>query len=152
MSIGDETLLKGYPFLDLFGERPVTIEHLSDVHDSMFRVSRDGSNAAILFKTSTATRRRWPFALTGQELEALQNSTVTSPLENRYLALVCRQDGICLIPLEVLLTLVSRDAQQTQTLSISRPKGGSYRASGPGKTQLERTIPASDWPVRLWNR
>jgi hypothetical protein len=151
--IGDQALLKGAAFLRLLeGGQIITIEHRPNLHDALFWVSSSSIKALVLFKVSTAAKRHWQFTFSESELEPISSTTISVPAEQRFLALVCKQDGVCCLSLSEFRALQKERNGGPCVVYVSRPAKGSYRASGPGKVQMPRTIPDKDWPEKIFKK
>jgi hypothetical protein len=102
------------------------------------------TKAVILFKFTAKKKSAWAFTVSSGELLALTQAEPSEPEARRFLGLICHTDGVCCVPLPVLVTVMrSGDAGG---LSVKRRSRGSYLLSGPGRTEFERAIPQSDWP------
>lgn len=146
--INDQEFLYGAAFMRLInhGSR-ITIIHASSIHPSLYLLETDSSNSAVLFKVSKKPKSAWSFTLSSQEESAL--NTLHSKYRNVsiFIALICHKDGICCIAEERLRSVLDRDAGVNgQHISVSRSTRGSYHVSGPGRQQMEQTVPQSDWP------
>lgn len=146
--INDQEFLHGAAFLRLinFGNR-ITITHASCIHPSLYLVESDRNQSAILFKVSKKPNSAWSFTLSSQEESALDILHSKYPDASVFIALVCHKDGICCIAEECLWSVLDKDADiGGQHISVSRRLHGSYHISGPGRQQMDRTVPQSDWP------
>jgi len=146
--INDQEFLHGAAFLKLInaGER-ITIAHLAEIHPSIYLISSDRNQSAVLFKVSKKPKSAWSFSLSTQEESALGNLHSQYPDYSLFLALVCHRDGICCIAEERLRTVLDKNANMSnQYISVSRTPRGSYHVSGPGRQKMEQTVPQSDWP------
>lgn len=152
--INDQEFLHGAALLRLinYGSR-VTIIHASAIHPSLYLLETeylletDSSKSAILFKVSKKPKSAWSFTLSEQEELAL--NILHSKYHNLsiFIALICHKDGICCIAEKRLRSVLDRDtAVNGQHISVSRSTRGSYHVSGPGRQQMEQTVPQSDWP------
>lgn len=146
--IGEQEILRGITFTRLLDEGiGLLIKRRQDLHESFFTVDHDGLVSAFLVKTSTAPKNIWQFKFSEAEVEAVQAALGEVSPDQCFALLVCRTDGICCLPAQDLLDLLE-DSTTSRAISVTRPPGGSYRVSGPGRTPLGRTIPANDWPRR----
>ncbi|MFB8791595.1 MAG: hypothetical protein U7123_22825 [Potamolinea sp.] len=82
-----------------------------------------------------------------------QEELALNALYNKYLdasvfiALICHKDGICCIAEKRLRSVLDKDTGvDGQHISVSRQPHGSYHVSGPGRQQMNQTVPQSDWP------
>jgi hypothetical protein len=147
----DSYLLQGAAVLmavDRVG--PLQVRELAEVHGSAYEMRKGVDAARVLFKiaTSRAGRNRWQFTVGSSEVEVLrQLDPAQFPV---FLALVCQKDGVCCVPHAALLSLISETHPTAQGISVSREHRGRYWVSGPGRTALRTSIPASDWPLRLF--
>ncbi|MBN3871586.1 MAG: hypothetical protein HWQ23_15295 [Nostoc sp. JL33] len=151
--INDREFLYGAAFLRLIdhGER-LTITHASWIHSSIYLIETDSSKLAILFKVSKKPKSAWQFTLSSQEELALDT------LHNKYhdisvfLAFICYKDGICCISQQRLWSILDKNAGIAgQHISMSRKAHGSYHISGPGRQQMDQTVPQNDWPRVLFS-
>jgi hypothetical protein len=64
-----------------------------------------------------------------------------------FIAFICHKDGICCIAEKRLRSVLDKDAGVNgQHISVSRQTYGSYHVSGPGRQQMDQTVPQSNWP------
>jgi hypothetical protein len=146
--INDRDFLHGAAFLKLinYGCR-ITITHASAIHHSIYLVESDSSKSAILFKVSKKATSAWSFTLSVQEKSALATVSNKYPDFSTFIALVCHKDGICCIAEEQFWSIVDRNADiSDRHISVSRRPNGSYHVSGPGRQQMNQTVPQNDWP------
>jgi len=146
--INDQEFLQGAAFLRLinYGSR-ITIIHTSLIHPSMYLVETDSSKSAVLFKISKKPKSAWSFTLSNQEKLALDTLHSKYPDVSVFIAFICHKDGICCIAEKRLRSVLDKDTGvDGQHISVSRQPYGSYHVSGPGRQQLEQTVPQSDWP------
>ncbi|MDB9512541.1 hypothetical protein PN499_15220 [Kamptonema animale CS-326] len=145
--INDQEFLHGAAFLRLINYRyRITITHVSAIHQSIYLVESDRSKSAILFKVSKKATSAWSFTLSAQEKSALATLYDKYPDFSAFIALVCHKDGICCIAEEQLWSIVDKNADISQHISVSRSTNGSYHVSGPGRKQMKQTVPQNDWP------
>ncbi len=146
--INEQEFLQGAAFLRLinYGSR-VTIIHASLIHPSMYLFETDISKSAVLFKISKKPKSAWFFTLSSQEELALDALYRKYPDISVFIALICHKDGICCIAEKRLRSVLDKDTGVNgQHISVSRSTRGSYHVSGPGRQQIEQTVPQSDWP------
>ena len=146
--INDQEFLHGAAFLRLinYGSR-ITIIHASLIHPALYLLETDSSKLAVLFKVSKKPKSAWSFTLSRQEELALDTLHNKYPNVSIFIALICHKDGICCIAEEQLWSVLDKNAGiHGQHISVSRQPRGSYHVSGPGRQQMEQTIPQSDWP------
>jgi hypothetical protein len=146
--INDQDFLHGAAFLRLinYGYR-ITLTHASAIHQSIYLVESDRSKSAILFKVSKKATSAWSFTLSAQEQSALTTLYDKYPDFLAFIALVCHKDGICCIAEDRFWSIVDRNADiSVQHISVSRRPHGSYHVSGPGRQQMNQTVPQNDWP------
>ena len=146
--INDQDFLHGAAFLRLInsGSR-ITITHAFEIHQSIYLVESNSSKSAILFKISKKATSAWSFTLSAQEKSALATVYDKYPDFSAFIALVCHKDGICCIAEEQLWSIVDKNADiSDQHISVSRRPHGSYHVSGPGRQQMNQTVPQNDWP------
>ncbi len=146
--INDQEFLHGAAFLRLinYGHR-ITINHASLIHPSIYLIETDSSKSALLFKVSKKPKSAWSFTLSDQEELALDILYSKYPDASVFIALICHKDGICCIAEKRLRSVLDKDTGISgQHISVSRQLRGSYHVSGPGRQQLEQTVPQSDWP------
>ncbi len=151
--INDQELLYGAAFLRLIehGDR-LTITHASWIHPSIYLVETDGSNSAVLFKVSKKPKSAWSFTLSSQEGLALDNLRIKYYNITVFFAFICHKDGICCISEERLWSILDKDIGIAgQHISVSRKTHGSYHISGPGRQQMDQTVPQNDWPRVLFS-
>lgn len=130
--------------------RPVTIRALPSGENSFFEMASPDAHSLVLFKYATKPKSPWPFTVTRSQLELLTGGEETVSLARRFLALVCQMDGVCLVALSEFHRIVTpRKREHQWGLAVSRPTGGSYRIAGPGKRQLDRTIPRTRWATAI---
>lgn len=147
----DSYLLQGAALLiaiDRVG--PIGVRELAEIHGSAYELRKGNDAVQVLFKiaTSRAGRHRWQFTISSAEVGAI--GQLESRLHPVFLAFVCQKDGVCCMPDEVLFSLISKTHPGGQAVSISREHRGRYWLTGPGRTALPTSIPASDWPLRLF--
>lgn len=146
--INDQDFLHGAAFLRLinYGYR-IAITHVSGIHQSIYLVESDRRKSAILFKVSKKATSAWSFTLSTQEKSALATLYDKYPDFSAFIALVCHKDGICCIAEGRFWTIVDKNADiSVQHISVSRRPHGSYHVSGPGRQQMNQTVPQNDWP------
>jgi hypothetical protein len=146
--INDQEFLQGAAFLRLinYGSR-VTIIHASLIHPSMYLFETDSSKSAVLFKISKKPKSAWSFTLSNQEELALNTLHCKYPNISVFIAFICHKDGICCIADKRLQSVLNRDAGvDGKHISVSRQPHGSYHVIGPGRQQIEQTVPQNDWP------
>jgi hypothetical protein len=150
-TLNDRALLMGGALARLaMTGRPVTIHERPGVERCLFDICADARVSSVLFKYSTRRKSPWHFTVTREQLEALENRAPALPLSQRYFALVCYTDGVCVISLEDFFEIVSIRRDDTQWgLSVSRPRSAQYRVSGPGREVLGRAIARSRWTTEL---
>jgi hypothetical protein len=146
-AFNDRALLIGASLAQLATTgRPVTIHERPGLERCLFDIMSDGAVSSVLFKYSTRVKTPWQFTVTREQFEALRGRAPALPYSRRYFALVCHMDGVCLISLDEFLEIVSVRRQDVQWgLSVSRPQSAQYRVSGPGRQQLDRSVPRSRW-------
>jgi hypothetical protein len=146
--INDQEFLHGAAFFRLINDADrITITHASAIHQSIYLVESDRSKSAILFKVSKKATSAWSFTLSTQEKSALATLYYKYPDFSAFIALVCHKDGICCIAEDRFWTIVDRNADiSAQHISVSRRPHGSYHVSGPGRQQMNQTVPQNDWP------
>ncbi|MDB9340228.1 MULTISPECIES: hypothetical protein [Cyanophyceae] len=151
--INDQELLHGAALMRLVdhGER-LTISHASWIHSSIYLVETETSQSAILFKVSKKPKSAWPFTLSNQEELALDTLHSKYQSISVFLAFICHKDGICCISEERLWTILDKNSGIAgQHISMSRKTHGSYHISGPGRQQMDQTVPQNDWPRVLFS-
>lgn len=147
--VGDQQLLRGVALTCLLESGSLlAIKRCRPIHEAVYIVSAESTSSAFLIKTSTAPKR-WQFTFTGDELAALASESLDVPLGRRFFALVCKTDGVCCLSLAELVPLFDGITADGRSVGITRPRGGRYHISGPGRTSLGHTIPANDWPRRI---
>lgn len=146
--INDHEFLHGAAFLRLinYGER-LTITQPSWIHPSIYLVETDCIKSAILFKVSKKPKSAWSFTLSSQEKSGLEILDKKYPGITAFIAFICHKDGICCIAQQRLWSLLGTDAAITSKhISVSRKVHSSYYISGPGRQQMDQSVPQSDWP------
>lgn len=146
--INDREFLQGAAFLRLinYGEQ-ISIAHPSWIHNSIYLIETNTSKSAVLFKLSTKPKSAWSFTLSSQEESALDILYKKYPDFTVFIALICHKDGICCIAQQRLWSILDKNAGISgQHISVSRHPHGSYHVSGPGRQEMEQTVPQSDWP------
>jgi hypothetical protein len=146
--INDQEFLHGAAFLRLinYGHR-ITINHASLIHPSIYLIETDSSKSALLFKVSKKPKSAWSFTLSEREELALDTLHSKYPDVSVFIALICHKDGICCIAEKRLRSVLDKDAGVNgQHISVSRQTRSSYHVSGPGRQQMEQSVPQSDWP------
>jgi hypothetical protein len=150
--IGDQRLLRGVPLVCLLEPGVLlAIERRLDLHEAVYTVFHDSVKSAFLIKTSTSPKR-WQFTFTEVELAALASGLLSTDMDRRFVALVCKTDGVCCLSIVELNSLFNGIAEGSKSVGVSRPPRGSYHLSGPGRTPLGYAIPASDWPLRILSK
>lgn len=147
--VGDKLLLRGVALAGLLESgTSLTIKRRLTIHEAIYSVSVGSAQSAFLVKTST-TPKRWQFTFTSAELAALDSDALGIPRGRRYCALVCKTDGVCCVSLTELEPLFEGVPTNGRSVGVTRPRGGRYHLSGPGRNLLDHTIPASDWPQKI---
>ncbi|MCT7967654.1 hypothetical protein NG799_15035 [Laspinema sp. D1] len=148
--IKDQEFLYGAAFVKLINFRDqITITHASGIHNSLYLVETDSTKSAVLFKLSTQPKSPWPFSFSDGEESALDRLKHDYSRVPQFLALVCHKDGICCLAIDDqgLWSILDKKAPlSVQRISVARKPRGSYHVSGPGKQQMEQTIPQINWP------
>lgn len=146
--ISDQEFLYGAAFSRLvhYGGQ-ISLTHLSEVHPAIYLVETNSSKSAILFKLSKKPKSTWSFTLSNQEQLAIATVSEKYSHTQIFFSLICHKDGICCISKDRLYDLLdlSEDVS-AQHISVSRKIHGSYHVSGPGRQQMNRSIPQNDWP------
>jgi hypothetical protein len=130
---------------------PVMIRERQESENNLFEFSSGGGKALVLFKYATRPKSPWQFTVTTTQRSLIHSESINVPLERRFLALICHLDGVCLISLSEFDSIASADVDQVG-LSVARPESGSYRVSGPGRTELPGTIPRTRWTKEILAR
>lgn len=146
--ISDQDFLYGAALFKLinFGYK-VTINHYNKIHSSLYLVETDQIKSLVLFKLSKKPKSAWSFTFSLQEDVALKTLRDQHLNFSVFLALVCHKDGICCIAMDRVLDILNNTENiNGQYISVSRRPRGRYHISGPGREQMERTVPQSDWP------
>jgi hypothetical protein len=129
---------------------PVLIRERAESQNTLFQISSGGGKALVLFKYSTAAKSPWQFSVTTAQYGLLAEPDLDCPQERRYMALICYLEGVCLLSNEEFLSIAS--PSEDATLSVSRPPGGQFRVSGPGRKELDSAIPRSRWTKEILMR
>lgn len=146
--INDREFLHGAAFFRLinYGEE-IVIAHPCWIHSSIYLIESNSSKSAILFKVSTKPKSAWSFTFSTQEESALDILYKKYPNFTVFIALVCHKDGICCIAEQRLWSILDKNSGiGGQYISVSRQPHGSYHVNGPGRQQMEQTVPQNDWP------
>ena len=69
--------------------------------------------------------------------------------KNTYIALVCSEDGICLLNYEMLISCIDLQSDENDWININRPNGCSYRVRG-SKGECDRSIPLNAFPNQIF--
>ena len=146
--INDREFLLGAAFSRLINQADrITIEHLDELHTSIYIIETDSSKSAVFFKLSKKPKSAWSFTLSSQEESALNILHSKHPTVPVFIALICHQDGICCIAEEQLWSILDRNSSIIgHHISVSRQLNGSYHVSGTGRQQMAQAVPQSDWP------
>lgn len=129
---------------------PVLIRERAESQNTLFQISSGGGKALVLFKYSTAAKSPWHFTVTTAQYGMLSERDLACPQERRYMALICYLEGVCLLSNDEFLSIGS--SSEDIALTVSRPHGGQFRVSGPGRKELESTIPRSRWTKEILMR
>jgi hypothetical protein len=150
-AFNSRTMLFGAAIAQLaMSNRPITIQEFPDGDNSFFEIGCDDVHSLVLFKYATKPKSSWPFTVTRSQLDSLTNADRNISGHRRFFALVCRMDGVCLLSLPEFHRVVTPEPLDYQWgLSVSRPSGGSYRVSGPGRKKLPRTVPRTRWATAI---
>ena len=151
--INDQEFLHGAAFLRLIDhEERLTITHASSIHSSIYLVETEISKSAILFKVSKKPKSAWSFTFSSQEELALDTLHSKYQGISVFLAFICHKDGICCISQQRLWSILNKNAGIAgQHISVSRKTHGSYHINGPGRQQMDQTVPQNDWPRVLFS-
>lgn len=150
----DQEFLQGVAFSRLINYgRQITISHAPVIHSSIYLVETDVNKSAVLFKLSKKPKSAWSFTLSTQEELALDILYSKYPKFPVFLALICHKDGICCIAIERLWSVLDRNTGiGGQYISVSRKTHSSYHVTGPGRQQMDQTVPQSDWPRVVFSK
>jgi hypothetical protein len=129
---------------------PVLIRERAESQNTLFQISSGGGKALVLFKYSTAAKSPWHFTVTKSQHDLLVDPDVTCPVERRYMALICYLEGVCLLSIDQFHSITS--ASEDANLTVARPQGGQFRVNGPGRKELDCTIPRSRWTKEILMR
>lgn len=113
-----------------------------------FRVNQE---AYVLAKYSTAEGERWQFTFRSQDMTLLaEDRTRAGFFAERYVALRCGFDGVCLLQANEWESLLQTDRPDTpQTIRVRRPEACQMSVRGPRGTRLHRKIPKNRFPTML---
>lgn len=131
----------------------VTIAMKKNWHYYLYSFTRSRhryqDRAIVLMKYSTKPLSAWQFTFSDEEEKALADVAKHLYAHRRFIAFICNRDGVCCVSEDELRTVVD-GRLGGKNVSVSRPGNSSYRLSGPGRNQLDRKIPRSDWPKALF--
>ena len=154
MDIPNEKLFYGAA-LWLLAERVdgVDIAQASDDrHDHVFRISSGGVDAWVLFKYRN-TKGPWGFTISPDEGERLAALAAANGPGRVFVAMVCRQDGVCCVAYTDLLhRLTKGEGLHNATISVHRPPRGSYKVLVGRGQELPARVARSDWPQVLFSK
>lgn len=145
--ISDQEQLQGAAIVRLLREcDSAVIAQAGHIHTSLFLIDSCERSVGVLFKLNTAKQRSpWQFTFTSAEAAALSSLKEDYPSRDRFVALVCKLDGICCVA-ESLLLEATAGVLCGNAVSVSRPKQGSYHITGPSKWKSSAAIPMNAWP------
>jgi hypothetical protein len=130
-----------------------TIENLPAIHPSLYLVQGLPVSVGVILKLSVRPKRvvsRWGFIFTENEEAAIGEFWRLHPRARTYFALVCTEDGVCCLSVQDVVNLQDRAGRISGAfVSVKRREHGSYHVNGPGRIELERAVPQSDWPELL---
>lgn len=128
--------------------RALYVKERPESQNNFFEFRAVEAHTLVLFKYSTRTKPPWHFNISESQLQLLEDcdAAVAKPL--RFAALICHLDGICLLDLPQLATLIGNRSVQNG-ISVWRPPRGSYRVRGPGRVALENPVPRSRWTAAI---
>ena len=145
--LSNQELFHGAAFARLFRlAASATVTHAAEIHPSAYRIEIAGRRSAILFKVNRVRKKSpWQFTFTQAEHAALCLFHHDFPDHRRFVALICRLDGVCCLS-EDQLFLVLNAMLDGRAVSVRRPRRGSYRVSGPDGVRLRQAVPQGAWP------
>jgi hypothetical protein len=124
----------------------VRIVHAQDVHSSAYLLESNGHKSAVLMKINRVRKKSpWQFTFSSIELKALVDLGHRFSDYRRFIALICRLDGVCCLS-ESQLFEVTGGEITGRAVSVRRPRDGSYRIHGPEGRKLKGAIPKNAWP------
>lgn len=143
-SIRDQYLA---PLVFRLRQRGADVELLGD-DPRHFRVNDE---AYVLAKYSAHEGEQWQFTFYSRDMTLLgEDRTRAGFFGERYLALRCGFDDVCLLQADEWESLLQTDRPDTpQTIRVHRPEGCQMSVRGPGGTSLSRKIPGNRFPTML---
>jgi hypothetical protein len=149
--LSDQELFHGAAFARLFRRAgSVTVTHAADVHSSAYLIETEGAQVAVLFKVNRVRKKSpWQFTFSAAESDALARLRRDHSIHRRFVALICRLDGVCCLSEEQLFDILG-DELEGRAVSVRRPREGSYHVTGPERRKLKGAVPKSAWPLALF--
>ena len=145
----DQELFQGAAFARLPRQAGRATVTLAEAHSSAYLIEAGGRGAAVLFKVNRVRRKSpWQFTCSAAEGDALADLGRAFPEYRRFVALICRLDGVCCLAVEQLLLVLGGELAN-RAISVHRPRDGSYRVTGPEGLKLNGTVPKNAWPRAL---
>lgn len=145
-SIRDQYLA---PLVFRLRQRGADVELIED-DPRHFRVN---DRSHVLAKYSTREGERWQFNFRSRDMSLLAEDRTRVGFFERYLALRCGFDGVCLLRADEWEFLLRLDCPDTsQTVRVHRPQGCQMTVRGPNGRSLDRKIPKSRFPAMLTDR
>lgn len=145
-SIRDQYLA---PLVFRLRQRGADVELIED-DPRHFRVN---DKLHVLAKYSTREGERWQFNFHSRDMNLLAEDRTRVGFFERYLALRCGFDGVCLLQADEWESLLQTDRPDTpQTIRVRRPEGCQMSVRGPGGASLNRKIPRNRFPTMLTER
>ena len=146
----DQELFHGAAFARLLRRSGRATVTPAEAHPSAYLIEVGDSAVTVLFKVNRVRRKSpWQFTFTATEADALTGLENSFPSHRRFVALICRLDGVCCLTEEQVLFVLGGELAG-RAITVRRPRDGSYRVSGPDRRKLKETIPQNAWPCALF--
>ncbi len=143
MGFSNKELLHGAVIVDLIlsGEA-ISVRCAKDRHSDAYEVRGRDRSLLLVVKYSTKKKSPWQFSFGTQQVAELRELIGLYPRRPIMVAFVCHIDGVCAVRLEELASIgLPLEGLVGASVSVRRPRGGSYWVSGPGREKMDRAIP-----------
>lgn len=147
MAFTNKDLLHGAAIAVLARQRvALEVKCVTDQHSDAYELRLGDKTLLVMMKYSTKKKSPWQFSFGEPQAKAIQQLVATHRALPLVFAFVCHNDGVCAV-LEQDLEFVGLGAKTLEgaSITVSRPRGGSYWISGPGRTKMPRAVPQSRW-------
>jgi hypothetical protein len=147
MGFSNKELLHGAALAGLILDgNAISVRCAEDQHSDVYEVRRGDTSLLVVFKYSTKKKSPWQFSFGAQQVDALRELRLLHPSLPIVVAFVCHVDGVCALHLEELVSIgLNLESLVGAGVSVSRPRGGSYWVSGPGREKMNRSVPQNRW-------